>query len=635
MKSGQFESLFHQGWKKLAGAVEWRIRSKLGDDVFDEAIFRLGLKFRPWHKRTLFFAIGGSVGKTTAKDLLVSILNVRGKTIGNPMSRNAAPEIARTVLRTRPWHRYCVAELGETAPGSLDKHLAVLKPLIGIITVVGDDHLSAFGSRQAIALEFAKVVRSIPSHGTVVLNQDDELVASFGKQAKCRVITYGTCANADLQASEISSVWPNPLQFKATFNGETVSIDTQLYGKQLLTSALAAIGGGLAAGLTLADCAQGIGRVIPTEGRMQPYRSPKGITFIRDDFKAPAWTVRLLLDQLHDAHAHRKIFVLGTISDCRDTPTFILKTAREALKSADITIFTGRFASAALKARKPEAESRLHAFSRTIDVANFLESIHQEGDLIVLKGTNKKDHLSRIPISLSQTVNCWVDDCGRDMFCSECSHLRSHRGPPGIIAQKSTEPATPDTFAMALPSVNNAGQVIIGLGNPGIEYSGTPHNVGYEALNALCSSMDCEWREYPDTWIAQGTIDNRTLWLIKVKTAMNLTGPTLRKMSETMRFDPSQCILVFDDIDLPLGKVRSRMNGSSGSHRGVASILEAFQSDAFRRVKIGVGKLGEKLDRVEYVLTPFTTEDRLTIAQAVLTAVSSLREMALRPNEPP
>jgi UDP-N-acetylmuramoyl-tripeptide--D-alanyl-D-alanine ligase len=626
--------IFQRKLKSITNAIDWRVRSKFGDEAIDNRIVRAGLKYRQFLNKATFFGIAGSVGKTTAKELLVGILNVRGRTIGNPISLNKAPEIAKVILRTRPWHKFCVAELGETAPGSLDKQLAILQPLIGIITVVGDDHLAAFGSRQAIALEFAKLVQATPIHGTIALNLDDELVATLSKEAKCRVITYGTCANADLQATEIVSIWPDPLQFTATFKGESVSIRTQLYGKQLLSSALAAIVGGIAAGLSLADCAKGISSVFPTEGRMQPVHGPRGITFIRDDFKAPAWSVRPLLDQLRDARAHRKVFVLGTISDCRDTPTFVLKTAREALAVADIAIFTGRFASAALKARKPGTESRLHAFTRTIDVANFLQSIQQQGDLILLKGTNKKDHLSRIPLSLSQTVNCWVDDCGRDMFCSECSHLRSHRGPPGLITQASTEPASIGPISAGFPTVSPTDPVIIGLGNPGPEFIGTPHNVGYDLLDHLGSSIACEWQEYPEAWIAKGVINDCNLVLIKIKTPMNLTGSVLKRLSAAMRFDAAQCILVFDDIDLPLGKVRTRLNGSAGGHRGVASILEAFQSDAFRRVKMGVGKPGGKLDRVAYVLTPFADEDRATIEQAVMTAEASLRELMPSSNSP-
>ena len=183
---------FQRQLKAITNAIDWRVRSRFGDAAIDNRIVRAGLRYRQLLGNTTFLGIAGSVGKTTAKDLLVSILNVRGRAIGNPMSLNAAPEIAKVVLRTRPWHRFCVAELGETAPGSLDNQLAVLQPSIGIITVVGDDHLAAFGSRQAIALEFAKLVHSVPAHGTVVLNLDDELVAALSKEAKCRVITYGT-----------------------------------------------------------------------------------------------------------------------------------------------------------------------------------------------------------------------------------------------------------------------------------------------------------------------------------------------------------------------------------------------------------------------------------------------------------
>ena len=633
MKPGHLGNVLHRKWKAIIGAIEWRVRARLGDERLDAGIFRLAVTFRPRLENTRFFGIAGSVGKTTTKDLLVSILKVRGKTIGNPQSLNAAPEVAKTILRTRPWHRYCVAELGETAPGSLDNQLAVLQPSIGIITVVGDDHLSAFGSRQAIAREFAKLVQAVPTHGTVALNVDDELVSSLREDARGRVITYGTGASADLRATDIASIWPDSLQFTANFNGKSVPIRTQLFGKQLLTSALAAIAGGLAAGLTLEECATGISRVVPVEGRMQPVHVPGGINFIRDDFKAPAWTVGPLLDQLRDAQAKRKIFVLGTISDCQRKEEKYTTIAKEALAAADIAIFTGRFASAALKASKPGTEARLYAFSQTRDVASFLQSIQQDGDLILLKGNNKKDHLSRISLSLSQTVNCWVDNCGRDMFCSECSHIRSHRGPSGVIAQQtSTESPSLGPMSAGFPFASPTDQIIIGLGNPGIEFAKTPHNVGYEALDSLCSSISSKWEEYPEAWIAKGGIDDCNFYLIKIKTPMNLTGSVLKRLSAAMHFDAAQCILVFDDIDLPLGKVRTRMNGSAGGHRGVASILEAFQSDAFRRVKMGVGKPGGKLDRVAYVLTPFAAEDRAAIDQAVLTAEASLREMMLRPS---
>ncbi|MBK7564629.1 MAG: aminoacyl-tRNA hydrolase [Propionivibrio sp.] len=132
----------------------------------------------------------------------------------------------------------------------------------------------------------------------------------------------------------------------------------------------------------------------------------------------------------------------------------------------------------------------------------------------------------------------------------------------------------------------------------------------------------------PEAWCTR--ISQRDRCLIKIQMAMNLTGTGLKQLSENMAFSPEQCILVFDDLDLPLGTVKTRIKGGAGGHRGVASILEAFQTDAIRRVKVGVGKAGEKLDRVTYVLTAFDEESRATIDQSILTAEARVLELLER-----
>lgn len=613
----------------LSKVIEWRLRALLGDRFVDAAALKLAINYRPLTRsRRIHFGIVGSVGKTSTKDLLLGILSSKAAAVGNRGSLNGDTDIAYIILRIRPWHRFCVAELGETAPGSLDKQLAVLQPAIGMITTIGDDHLSAFGSREAIAREFAKLVQVIPPHGTIVLNADDPAVLALHKEAQCRVITYGTNTDSNLQASNVTSIWPEPLTFTVSYSGESKKIHTQLHGRQLLTSALAAIGAGLAAGLSLTECAHGISQIPPIEGRMQPVLAPGGVSFIRDDFKAPAWTIHPLIEQLRDARARRKIFVLGTISDCRDTPTAVYKTAQEALAVADIVIFTGRFASAALKAKGPRTGSRLYVFTHINDAANFLQSICQEGDLIVLKATNKKDHMSRIVLAMSgQTVNCWVDDCGRGMFCSQCSHLQSHRGPPGLLTTlPENEPGT-EPAGSPPPSAEPDDQFVIGLGNPGPEFAGTPHNLGYEALDALCDSLDGSWAEYADAWIGETALADRRLWLIKLKSPMNLSGGALLRLSSAMGFAADRCILVFDDTDLPLGKVRTKMLGSSGGHRGVASILEAFQTNGFRRVKIGVRATSSDAPAV---LQRFDDEAGATIRQSFPVVAKHVRQLAAR-----
>lgn len=616
-------------WRKVLLGMEWRIRSALGDSRVDSALQKLALRYRSLlTDNRHFIGIAGSVGKTTAKDLLLGLLSSQAAAVGNQDSRNRTPEIATIILRTRPWHRYCVAELGETGPDSLDELLALIRPSIGIVTVIGDDHLSAFGSRAAVAREFAKLAQAIPPHGTLLLNRDDAAVFELRHQTAGRVITYGTTPEADLQARDIVATWPEPLRFTASFQGQSVSIRTQLHGAHLLTSALAAIGAAMAAGMTLEACAKAFSRAKLTEGRMQAIHNGKGISFIRDDFKSPAWTVRALLDDLRGARARRKIFIQGSLSDCQHKQVELPKLARTALDVADIAIFTGPLASAALKGRAPGTEERLFAFSSTHDVFTFLKSIHQEGDLIVVKGTNKKDHLSRIVLAMTgQTVNCWIDDCSRDLFCSECSHLAAHRGPPGLLTAATNNQANAEAgnFPFAPPGPDD--QFIVGLGNPDSRFAGTPHNVGHEAVDTLCAAHGSRWVEYSGAWIAETQSSGQRLWLIKLRTPMNLSGAGLRQLSSSMGFDASRCILVFDDIDLPLGTVRSRMDGSSGGHRGVASILEAFQTDAFRRVKIGVRS---PTGGAPAVLQRFDEAAHATIRQAFPLVAERVRQLASR-----
>lgn len=613
-------------------AFDWRIRALIGNSAVDSAIVKLGLAWRPALKRPIFIGIAGSAGKTTAKDLLVGILSKQGGVVGNYLSLNMAPEIAKIILRVRPWHRFCVAELGETKPGSLDNQLDLLRPTVAIITTIRDDHLSEFGSREAIAREIAKVARSIHPGGTVVLNLDDVLVSPMSDGLLSRIITYGISEEADLRAEDIESAWPNPLKFTVTYKGQALRISTQLYGRQLLTSALAAIGGGLAAGLSLDDCGEGIRTVPAAEGRMQPVRCASGITFLRDDFKAPRWTIGPLLEQFAAARARRKIFVLGTISDFSHKEKEYPKIAKQALGVADITIITGRFASAALKARDSVSENRLHAFTNIRDACAFLHSICRDGDLIVLKGTNKNDHLSRISLSFSQEVNCWIDDCKRDMFCSECSHVNKHHGLPDAPAARIQSRGESTPANSNLPVAGQHDHVIIGLGNPGIEFADTPHNVGYEALDYLSNLLGIKWQDYPEALIAYGIIKGQHstdhgIWLIKVKCAMNLTGQLLGEISGDMGFCSNQCVLVFDDVNLPLGTVRTKMSGSSGGHRGVASILDAFQTDNIRRVKIGVTSGEKKAATVANVLRKFDLEDREKIKPALHLASTRIVEL--------
>jgi len=113
---------------------------------------------------------------------------------------------------------------------------------------------------------------------------------------------------------------------------------------------------------------------------------------------------------------------------------------------------------------------------------------------------------------------------------------------------------------------------------------------------------------------------DQILYLIKPLTYVNTTGPVLSQLGHKLGFGPAECVLVHDDVDLPLGAVRVRMRGSDGGHRGVRSILEAFRTDAIRRVRIGAGRAEQKDQLVGYVLTTFSPTELALIDRACAVA---------------
>ena len=114
-------------------------------------------------------------------------------------------------------------------------------------------------------------------------------------------------------------------------------------------------------------------------------------------------------------------------------------------------------------------------------------------------------------------------------------------------------------------------QVILGLGNPELKYVGTPHNVGFEVVEKFAASVSATWQETPEAWIARAQSHGKAVCMVKVKMPMNLIGAGLMRLSEAMDFGPGQCILVYDDLDMPLGATRARVSGGAGGHRGVTS----------------------------------------------------------------
>jgi PTH1 family peptidyl-tRNA hydrolase len=162
--------------------------------------------------------------------------------------------------------------------------------------------------------------------------------------------------------------------------------------------------------------------------------------------------------------------------------------------------------------------------------------------------------------------------------------------------------------------------VVVGLGNPGPEYRGTRHNIGQRVVDALAARLKKAFHPEGGAHVARANWRGEILYLVKPQSFMNVSGPAVRRALHALGAQPDEVVLVYDDIDMELGKVRTRLKGSAGGHNGVRSIIETLGTDAIRRVKIGIGRPPHKAQVPDHVLEAFDPDEQDVVDQAVATA---------------
>lgn len=374
-------------------------------------------------RHVTFIGITGSAGKTTATNLTATILATFGP-CQQTSQNNMLPAIMGRIWHTQKHHRYCVAEFAASGPGTMDQSVRLFKPDIAVITVIGRDHYAAYRNMDAIVAEKEKIISGLSRQGIAVLNIDDPFLRPVGERCNRRVIWFGSGKGADLRLIDAHSRWPEPLKVFFEYQNRIYEVRTQLHGAHLAISVLASLGVALAAGLPLEKAIQAIAQVKPVEGRMQLLTDQAGVVFIRDDCKAPYWSLEKPLTFLKEASADRKIAVIGIISDVSgDNTQRYKKICRQVRQYADLTVFVGPHAHRALRARQNDSDSTIQGFSSIYDAAVYLQSELRKGDLVLLKGSFKADHLLRLIIHRNRPVQCWKDQCNLEIFCDHCSRL--------------------------------------------------------------------------------------------------------------------------------------------------------------------------------------------------------------------
>ena len=159
-------------------------------------------------------------------------------------------------------------------------------------------------------------------------------------------------------------------------------------------------------------------------------------------------------------------------------------------------------------------------------------------------------------------------------------------------------------------------RLVVGLGNPGQKYEGTRHNVGFDLVDRLASGHHLDWkseRRFKAHIARKGT----ALIFAKPQTFMNLSGISVSGLARFYKVKPEQILVVYDDVDLPIGRIRFRVSGSAGGHNGMKSIIQSLGGNRFPRLKIGIGASGGRGQMIGHVLGRFDSEEREEIEKSL------------------
>lgn len=172
--------------------------------------------------------------------------------------------------------------------------------------------------------------------------------------------------------------------------------------------------------------------------------------------------------------------------------------------------------------------------------------------------------------------------------------------------------------------VGMALHMIVGLGNPGTRYAATRHNVGFKVIEVLARALQTkvahkEGKALTGRAMYQGV----RVMLVKPQTFMNNSGQALQLLSDYYKIPPEKMLIIFDDLDLPVGRLRLRAKGSAGGHNGARSVIQYLGTDSFPRLRIGISAVPADMRGMDYVLSPFSPEEKPVITKACATAADA------------
>ena len=329
--------------------------------------------------------VTGSVGKTTAKELIAAVLGSRWRTLKSEANLNTEIGLPLTLLGLAPEHERAVLEMAMYGRGEIDLLCRIARPDVGVVTNVSSVHLERLGSMGAIVAAKAELVEALPADGLAVLNGDDPSVAAMASRTRARVLLYGLSEQCAVRASDVAGRGLDGISFRITHGEASGEVETPLPGRHHVYPALAAATVALGEGMTLDEIAAALREARP-ELRLRVLSTPGGATIIDDSYNASPPATLAALDLLSELGG-RRIALLGEMRELGAAAEEGHRSVGErAAASADLVLVVGEPARTLYDAAVA-AGGEARFLDSPQDAASFLRDELRSGDHLLVKAS--------------------------------------------------------------------------------------------------------------------------------------------------------------------------------------------------------------------------------------------------------
>lgn len=347
------------------------------------------------YKRSLYnipvIGITGSVGKTSTKDIIASVMSKKYNVLKTEGNYNNEIGLPLTILKLKN-HDAMVLEMGMSAFKEISLLTDIAKPTTAVITTIGSSHIGELGSRENILKAKLEILEGLNENGVLIINNDNDLLNSWNKENtdNHKHITYGIENESVYNARNIN-VEKNGSTFDIKLENKTYNVNVPVGGKHFIYNSLSAIAVGLEYGIKMEEIIKGISEFSLTKRRMELIKNSKNATIINDCYNASYESVKAALEYIRELKSNRKIAVLGDVLELGEfSKQMHQKIGEEVINNnIDILITVGQEAKTIAKTvTENKKEIKVYSFDNNQEASKLLKNEIKENDVILVKASN-------------------------------------------------------------------------------------------------------------------------------------------------------------------------------------------------------------------------------------------------------